>query len=143
MKKGFTLVEFTITLTIIAILMMVILPGILNQIEANEKKQFINNSRMLYNKALEDYQKNKMNGNNTARTYTEDSGIIKLGDSFKYKVVVERDKAKYFAISNTNYIYVSCKELLASSDIDVSKLEKYNESKYIKDFDNLVELCAK
>lgn len=128
-NKGFTLVEVLATVTIMAILMLIAVPSIVNLIEKNKEKSYINDAKKLVALAK-------------SRMYSEQQ-IIKptlpnknlptnhpICIAFTYKGLVKEEEISKTPEGGT-YNLDDDDEILGGSFVVVRKVTENNKTKYI------------
>ena len=156
-KKGFTLIEILIVIALIAVLLLLVVPNITKTFEKTKKKMMQTEILNIAKLAKDTYTEKKANREradgdycdiDTERDYVQRSCeplSIKNSD-YKYLVEVAWDKVYTLLVYNDKYCY---SDILHYSDTDpyayyyysddntIEAGSKFDESKLVKDYDNI------
>ena len=108
-KKGFTLIELLAVVALIAILVVMLVPKVLEYYDAGKKSAFISEAQKLYKTAFTMYTNNyiqsdtEKNVNCFIETDSKNKLLLTTGGEKYYKIKFNNDKIVYFAAYDKDY----------------------------------------
>lgn len=122
-KKGFSLLELLFVMILLAIMVLIAYPQIINRYNYTKKSSFLTEAKAIINESNKKYSTEHMKGNNVNFiAYNTDVKLDLINNNLKYCVNLEdKGTVKYVKVSDGEYFVEGSGDYINKSNIDIVK----------------------
>lgn len=129
-KKGFTLIELMFVMVLLAIMVIIAYPYVLNSYKKAQKDTFLTEAKSVYRRSKEKYSTDAYNGNKSYKTITDsDASSLNLSNSeIKYCVhLTDKGNVIDIRVTNGKYYVEGLEDFLSTGTLETVKYGDFSK----------------